>query len=116
MVHALKRFKTNSHPLLGICGVILDRYHVYNTALKISSLAGTVFLLLILVSLRPNNFAMLMVWFAFLGLSMLPAALIAVNCAVECTFPVQEEVSTGLFMSAGVWIAFINTRSCSRAT
>lgn len=86
---------------VGIAGVAMDRYHFYNSAMKCSFFSAGVISIFLLISLRPENFTMVFVWFSLLGFSMLPSAPIAFNCAVECTFPVQEEIATGLLLSSG---------------
>jgi len=89
--------------LLGafIIGVIMDRTHAYNTLLKVCQVLSLISALFLLIARRRNNYPMLACAFGFLGLAVMPMLPIAMECGVECTYPVSEESSTGLLMNSG---------------
>lgn len=86
----------------GTIGVYLDKSHEYRFMLKLLFTSATVSFLLYAVVLRPNARWELAIVFSLLGAAMLPILPSALEAAVECTYPVPEEYSTGLLMSAGM--------------
>lgn len=86
----------------GVVGMYLDKSHDYKFVLKTLFSLATATILLYSIMLRPTARAGLAVTFAILGGTMLPILPTSLEAAVECTYPVPEEYSTGLLMSAGM--------------
>lgn len=84
-----------------IAGFVMDKTHAYRSILKIlviCACASAVFFILIL---RPNELYPLALSIGFMGFFILPLLPISFECAVECTYPIRAEWSTGLLMCAG---------------
>ena len=62
---------------------------------------ATAGLLFMLLQLAPNNQTMITVGMGLMGLSMMPLLPIGLETAVECTYPVPEEMSATLLMLVG---------------
>jgi len=91
----------------GVMGALLDATMAYNKFLKgglIMVMAGTIFMLL---SVRPGQFALVATSFGVLGFTMLPLLPICMECAAECTYPVSEDASSGVMLTAGNIIGII---------
>lgn len=86
----------------GVVGVYLDKSHRYHFMLKLLFTLATATLVLYSITLRPNARPQLAIVFAILGTTMLPILPTTLEAAVECTYPVPEEYSTGLIMSMGM--------------
>merc|ERR1719197_594039 len=75
--------------MAGLVGAALDRWHKYNLILK----SGYVFALLceigLCLALRPNNLVVLTLMFVLTGIAMMPILPCALECGVECTFPIS---------------------------
>lgn len=85
----------------GLVGVALDATHMFRSFLKggfVLSLCGMLFCLL---ELKPHNSAVLTVGFGLMGFCIMPLLPVALECSVECTYPVPEESSASLLMLAG---------------
>jgi hypothetical protein len=54
------------------------------------------------VVLQPGQSALVTAAFGVLGLAMMPLLPVCFESAVECTYPVNEETSSGLLMLAGM--------------
>lgn len=92
-----------------VVGYFLDKTHKYKTFLKTTCAIAFCAILALVLNIRPDNHAGLAIAFAACGATMLPLLPIAFETAVECTYPVSEDVSGGLLMSMGqlTGIAFI---------
>lgn len=84
-----------------ITGLVLDRTHAYNKILKTCFGCAGVFIVVLLLVMRPDNTVALSIVFALMGAVMLPLLPVAFECAAECTYPISEDLSTGGLMSAG---------------
>lgn len=84
-----------------IVGPVLDTTHAYRSALKGGFICATVSLVYMLVQLKPNNQTHLAVGFGLMGFSMMPLLPVALEAAVEATYPVPEEMSATLLMLVG---------------
>jgi FLVCR family MFS transporter 7 len=82
-------------------GLALDRTHWYKGFLKVLFGLAAVAIVAFTLVLRPDNMAALTIVFALMGGLMLPLLPVSFECAVECTFPLNEDVSTGVIMSVG---------------
>ena len=84
-----------------VAGIIMDRTHAYRLILKLlligALLAGIYFVLI----LQPNQLYPLAVSIGLMGFFMLPLLPVTFECAVECTYPIRAEWSTGFLMCAG---------------
>eukprot|EP00299_Pterocystis_sp_00344_P000757 c10338_g1_i1.p1 GENE.c10338_g1_i1~~c10338_g1_i1.p1 ORF type:complete len:464 (+),score=78.44 c10338_g1_i1:53-1393(+) len=85
----------------GIVGVFLEMTHQYNRTLRVLFLCATLSFVFLAFSLRRNNNTMLIAAFAILGLFMMPLVPVSFECAVECTYPIREDVSTGIMLCVG---------------
>ena len=84
-----------------ICGVYLDVTHNSRPALKGGfSLAGLSTLFFV-VSLHKNETDLMYVVFALMGLCMIPLLPATMENAAECTYPIPEELSTGVLLIGG---------------
>ena len=54
-----------------------------------------------LLQLSPNNQTMITIGMATMGLSMMPLLPVGLETAVECTYPVPEEMSATMLMLVG---------------
>ena len=84
-----------------VTGVMLDKTHAYRPVLKWGFGLAACSVVLLIFMLRSDNFAGLAVSFSFMGacvLPLLPATL--ENCA-ECTYPISEDISTGILFAGG---------------
>mmetsp|Transcript_26638 Transcript_26638/g.48344 ORF Transcript_26638/g.48344 Transcript_26638/m.48344 type:complete len:480 (-) Transcript_26638:3219-4658(-) len=82
-------------------GVALDKTHRYNEFLKVTLCASAFSLLLLLLSIRPNNIVLLCILSGFMGMSMISLMPVALECACETTYPISEDLSSGILLSAG---------------
>lgn len=84
-----------------VIGFIMDRTHAYRLMLKIflfGVCASSIYFMLIL---RPHMFYPLAVSIGLIGLFLLPLLPLSFECAVECTYPIRAECSTGLMLCIG---------------
>lgn len=97
--------------LLGafLSGVLLDRIHKYKLFLRIILTFGLIFTVGLTLSLRLNSLDAIGAMFALLGFFSLPFLPVAFEAAVEVTFPIPEDISSGILMTSGqlTGIAFI---------
>ncbi|CAF1123021.1 unnamed protein product [Adineta ricciae] len=84
-----------------LVGIIMDRTHAYRFILKsllIGVCASSIYFVLIL---QPNQYYPLAVSIGLMGFFLLPLLPVAFECAVECTYPISAEWSTGILMCLG---------------
>jgi len=84
-----------------IAGIIMDRTHAYRLILKIllvGACASGIFFILIL---QPNKVYPLAISIGLIGFFLLPLLPVSFECAVECTYPIRAEWSTGLLLCVG---------------
>lgn len=84
-----------------VVGAIMDKTHAYNLLLKIGLVLGAVAFTLFFYALRPGQTALLAGITGFIGMTMLPILPLAMECACECTYPIHEDLSSGILMSCG---------------
>eukprot|EP01035_Chromulina_nebulosa_P016801 gene16801-22283_t len=84
-----------------IASHIMDTYHIYRSLLKVGFGMIVLFLVFLCCMLYHNNYALLIFCFALLGLFIFPLLPVAVENSAECTYPVPEELSTGLLFVGG---------------
>ena len=84
-----------------IVGPILDCTHYYRTFLKGGFLVAIAGLTFMLLQLAPNNQTMITIGMGCMGLCMMPLLPVGLETAVECTYPVPEEMSATLLMLVG---------------
>eukprot|EP00636_Phaeomonas_parva_P008619 CAMPEP_0118886958 /NCGR_PEP_ID=MMETSP1163-20130328/24849_1 /TAXON_ID=124430 /ORGANISM="Phaeomonas parva, Strain CCMP2877" /LENGTH=427 /DNA_ID=CAMNT_0006825289 /DNA_START=234 /DNA_END=1513 /DNA_ORIENTATION=+ len=89
--------------LVGViaAGVVMDATHAYRAIFKTAFVLAIGSLLFLIVALRPGQFAWSAVAFGAMGCVMLSLLPIALETAVECTYPASEEISAGMLFSIG---------------
>jgi MFS family permease len=90
-----------------VVGPLMDKLQAYNRMLKVGLAAAFGATIFMLLSLRPNNYAMLCGSFGVLGCCMLPLLPLCMECAAECTYPVSEDAASGLMLFAGNLVGII---------
>jgi sugar porter (SP) family MFS transporter len=88
-------------------GVFMDATHAYRLTLKSGFIACLISVCFMLAMLRPHNTTALTVAFGVMGLTMMPLYPVTLEAAVECTYPIAEENSSGVSSS----IYKLSTRS-----
>eukprot|EP00602_Paraphysomonas_sp_CaronLab_P009569 CAMPEP_0185020156 /NCGR_PEP_ID=MMETSP1103-20130426/2757_1 /TAXON_ID=36769 /ORGANISM="Paraphysomonas bandaiensis, Strain Caron Lab Isolate" /LENGTH=490 /DNA_ID=CAMNT_0027550885 /DNA_START=215 /DNA_END=1687 /DNA_ORIENTATION=- len=84
-----------------VAGAMLETTHAYRTILKGGFLLCQLAMLFFFSMLFSHNFYGLLVAFCLLGLFMLPMLPAVVENCAECTYPIPEELSTGLLFVGG---------------
>lgn len=82
-------------------GFIMDKTHAYRLILKILLIGACGSGILFLIFLQPNKFYPLAVSLGLMGFFFLPLLPVSFECAVECTYPIRAEWSTGLLLCTG---------------
>eukprot|EP00977_Amphora_coffeiformis_P024035 scaffold14974_cov195-Amphora_coffeaeformis.AAC.42 len=84
-----------------LMGALMDHTHAYNLLLKVGLVLSVVALGFFFWALRPGQTAVVAVMTCLVGMTMLPLLPLAMECACECTYPISEDLSSGILMSAG---------------
>lgn len=84
-----------------VVGVIMDKTHAYRLLLKILLVGACGAGVFFVFSLRPDRFIPLAVSIGLMGFFLLPLLPVSFECAVECTYPIRAEWSTGLSLCVG---------------
>jgi FLVCR family MFS transporter 7 len=84
-----------------IVGVIMDRTHAYRLILKVLTIGACASGIYFILILQPNEYYPLVVSIGLMGFFLLPLLPVTFECAVECTYPIRAEWSTGLLMCSG---------------
>jgi len=84
-----------------IAGLIMDKTHAYQSILKFLVIGACASALFFIIMLQPNELYPLAVSISFMGFFILPLLPVSFECAVECTYPIRSEWSTGLLMCVG---------------
>lgn len=84
-----------------IAGIIMDKTHQYRILLKSLLLGACLSAIYFIIILRPNERYPLGVSIGLMGFFLLPLLPVTFECAVECTYPIRPEWSTGLLMCIG---------------
>ena len=84
-----------------LAGVIMDKTHAYKLILKILLVGACLSGVFFVIILRPNQYYPLAVSIGLMGFFLLPLLPVSFECAVECTYPIRAEWSTGLLMCIG---------------
>eukprot|EP00127_Corallochytrium_limacisporum_P002003 Clim_evm3s98 gene=Clim_evmTU3s98 len=96
-----------------LVGIVLDKTHLYNPFLKGFTLASALVVIAFLLAIRPGMSGLLAFLCAAQGAFIVPLMPIAFEAGVECSFPISEDVSTGLLMSSaqlfGIIFIFVLT-------
>jgi len=88
-------------------GLILDRTQLYNPILKGGFVVGGLASIGFLICIRPDNLGALTAMFAVMGATIIPMLPVTFECAVECTYPISEDISSGVLMSAGQLLGIV---------
>lgn len=84
-----------------IVGVIMDITHAYRIILKVLLVGACGSGIFFIIILRPDHIIALAFSIGLMGFFLLPLLPVSFECAVECTYPIRAEWSTGLLMCAG---------------
>ncbi len=84
-----------------VAGIIMDRTHAYRLILKILLVGACASGIYFILILQPNKFYPLAISIGLMGFFLLPLLPVSFECAVECTYPIRAEWSTGLLVCAG---------------
>lgn len=79
----------------------MDKTHAYRLILKILLIGACLSSVFFIIILRPNQFYPLAISIGLMGFFLLPLLPVSFECAVECTYPIRAEWSTGLLMCIG---------------
>jgi len=91
----------------GGVGVLLEKTRAYTLILKVFMCLAGLALIFFLSSLRRNSYEVLIVSSAVMGGFLIPILPISLENAAECTYPLTEEVSSGLLLSLGNYVGLI---------
>merc|ERR1711920_766026 len=81
--------------------LLLDRTHAYKSIIRIVFVSTGIAMINFFLQLKPRQWNIVWVSTGLLGVVSLPSLPVVLPAAAEATFPVSEEVSTGLLMFAG---------------
>jgi hypothetical protein len=84
-----------------IAGLIMDKTHAYRLILKFLLIGACASAIFFIIILRPNEKIPLAISIGLMGFFLLPLLPVSFECAVECTYPIRAEWSTGLLMCIG---------------
>jgi MFS family permease len=84
-----------------IVGVIMDKTHAYRLILKVLVVGACVTGIFFIIILQPNQYYPLAASIGLMGFFLLPLLPITFECAVECTYPIRAEWSTGFLLCIG---------------
>ncbi|CAF0913073.1 unnamed protein product [Adineta steineri] len=84
-----------------IVGIVMDKTHAYRLILKVLLIGACASAIFFIVILQPNKYYPLAVSIGLLGFFLLPLLPVSFECAVECTYPIRAEWSTGFLMCLG---------------
>ena len=93
----------------GIVGYILDTTHAYRTVLRVWVTFALLCTLFLVFVLQPNQYALVLTAFGLMGFAMIPLLPAAFETAVETTYPISEEVSSTVLMTAGNLVGIVLT-------
>ena len=84
-----------------IAGPLLDCTHWYRSFYKTFFVLTVAAWVGLLLEMRPSNEMAIGIWFGATGFFCIPLLPIAIETAVECTYPVPEEISTMVLQFVG---------------
>jgi hypothetical protein len=79
----------------------MDKTHAYRLILKILLIGACASAIFFIIILRPHEKIPLAVSIGLMGFFLLPLLPVSFECAVECTYPIRAEWSTGVLMCVG---------------
>ena len=85
----------------GVAGAVLDATHAYRPVLKTGFVVAELATAFALLVMRPGQRTLLLIAGGAMGLAMMPLYPVTLECAVECTYPISEENSSGLLLLVG---------------
>lgn len=91
----------------GFAGVVLEKTRAYVTTLRALICTGIVAICLFLAAQRPAQPGLVLAASAILGAVIIPLLPVSLENAAECSFPVPEEVSSGLLIVVGNYIGIV---------
>lgn len=90
-----------------LAGVIMDKTHQYQRILKCLLIGSSGSIIYFVIILRPNEYFPLAVSIGLMGFFLLPLLPVSFECAVECTYPIRSEWSTGILLCLGNFLGGI---------
>ncbi len=85
----------------GFAGYLMDTYHLYRPILKGGFTLAFLTTLALSFAITPTTPTPMYFTFAVLGFSMIPQLPCIIENAIETTYPVSEELSTGILFTTG---------------
>merc|ERR1712100_429934 len=86
---------------MGMLGFVMDRTHSYRTIWKSVFVGNVVTVLIVFVSLRPDNNTFLCMSCVLLGSTTIASLPVTLASAAEVSYPMPEQAFTSLLMFAG---------------
>jgi len=84
-----------------LVGIIMDKTHAYRIILRVLLIGACLSGLFFVLVLRPDEYYLLAIAIGLMGFFLLPLLPVTFECAVECTYPIRPEWSTGLLLCIG---------------
>jgi len=85
----------------GIAGVLIDKTHWYKAGILLCLVGSIGAGLMLTLSFYPNNFVLIAVGGALLGLTITPVIPIGLELSCEISFPLGEAIPNGLLLCSG---------------
>jgi len=84
-----------------IAGVLIDKTHWYKAGILLCLVGSIGAGLLLTLSFHPNNFVLIAIGGALLGLTITPVIPIGLELSCEISFPLGEAIPNGLLLCSG---------------
>ena len=94
-----------------LAGIIMDKTHAYKHILKVLLIGAVASGIFFIIILRPNQYYPLAISIGLMGFFLLPLLPVSFECAVECTYPINAELSQGVLLCIGNILGVIFTFS-----
>jgi len=85
----------------GAMAVVLEKTRAYRTIYTYGFVVCWLSLVFFCYMLYPNNYALLCVAFGLIGSTIIPLFPACLENTAECTYPVSEDISVGVLLTAG---------------
>ena len=84
-----------------IAGIAMEYNQKYRSILKTFTFSTILVGITFVIQLKENNFLIVTILFGIFGFCAVPIVAVTFECAAECCYPVNEEISSGLLMASG---------------
>eukprot|EP01083_Nonionella_stella_P047867 128137_1 len=85
-----------------IAGAAMDKFKRYRVIIRGFTLSVClVIILLTTIAMREDNGTAVLILFLLLGFTAVPLLALTFECSAQCTYPVNEELTSGILMSFG---------------